>query len=382
MKVSPSTPRILCIGALLCASLSVTADTVKLKSGDVINGKILSESDQEIVMDVPISAGITDEKRIPKADVESVSKIGADTQAYETTKDYHVDSHSLQLAAYPAMMKPLEDFLKDFPQSSHVAEVQASLDAFKQEQARVKAGELKWANRWYNRDEVEKHKYQLGAAMSFEAMKDLAARRDYIGALNTFAQIEKNYPGSVIFPDAVDAVQTILRQTVAEMDRALAIAKSQEAQFNNGIVLVAEPQKSQMIAASQAKVQASEAALAAATRAQAKWKPILPLAPKSIADNKTAIATEAPRLAKLPVAEMRASLALTKEAEAALQNHKLAQADAKLKEAEKLWAQNERVKELSADVAALKETMKPKATPTPSPAASPAKEAKPKKWSF
>lgn len=374
MKASPS-PLAFCVALLFIPLVSAPADTVKLKSGDTVIGTIISDTDKEVVMDVLISAGITDQKNFAKADVESVSKTAADTGAYEGIKDYRVGSHSLQLAAYPAMVKPLEAFLKDYPQSSHAAAVKEALAAFKQEEARVKAGELKWDNRWYSVEDVEKHKYQLAAGMAFETMKDLAARRDYIGALNAFAQIETNYPGSAVYPDAVEMAQTAMRQLIPEMERQLAAAKVQESQFNSGIVLVPEPQKSQMIAAWKAKVDASEAAFAAATKSNAKWKPFLPLAPKSFEANKATIVAEFPRLSKLPLADMRASLASAKEAEAAIQAQKTALASTKLKEAEKSWAQNERVKELGADLQALKDTLKAKAAPTPaaSPSASPAK---------
>jgi TolA-binding protein len=375
MKVSPSSPILLCTGILLVTSAWVFADTVQLKSGEVLNGKILSETDQQLVMDVTVASGITDQQTVAKADVQTVTKTPLDVEAYETIKDYQIDTHSLQRGAYPAMMKALEAFLKDYPQSARASEVQATLNAFKQEETRVKAGQLKWENRWYTAEEIEQHKYQLGAAMSWVAMKDQAARRDFITALNTFAQIEKNYPGSAVFPDAVELAQKMCKMAGPEMDRLRNTAKVQETQFNTGIVLVAEPQKSQMIAARQSQIATAEASLAAAEHAGVKWKPLYPMVPKSFDTLKATLVTEVPRLEKLPLADMRSSLALTQQADTEIKAQKLNGVEAKLKDATKLWSQNEQVKELTDELTAIK--AKPTATPTPAP--SPASEEAPKK---
>jgi hypothetical protein len=139
-------------------------------------------------------------------------------------------------------------------------------------------------------------------------------------------------------------------------------AKTQENQFNTGIVLVPEPQKSQMIAARKGQAAAAEAALAAADKAGVKWKPLFPLALKSFDSLKTALATEAPRLEKLPVADMRNSITATQAAEEELKANHLGAVETKLKEAQSLWQQNAQIAVLTAEVTAIK------TKPTPAPA--------------
>ena len=393
MKVLPLLPISIpaCAGVLLATTALCLADTVTLKSGEVLNGKILSETNREIVMDVTVAAGITDQKTIDKTDVRAAEKTPLDEIAFQEIKGCQIDNHSLPASSYVAIIKSLESFLKKYPQSSRVDEVQSTLTAFKHEQEQVKAGGMKWDNRWYTKEEAEKNKYRLAAQMQFAAMRDQASRRDCIGALNTFDLIEKWYPGSIVYPDAVELAQSMIRTVGADMERIRVNAKAQEAQFNNGIVLVTEPQKSQMIAARQAQVTTAEAALAAAERAGVKWKPLLAMASKSFESLKTTIGTEAPRLEALPLADIRKSIASIKDAEAALSDNNAAGAEVKVKEAQKLWSVNGEVAALTAEIEAFKKkptpTPIPKPTPTPTPTPKPVAQVTtppptptPKKW--
>ena len=393
MKVLPLLPISIpaCAGVLLATTALCLADTVTLKSGEVLNGKILSETNREIVMDVTVAAGITDQKTIDKTDVRAAEKTPLDEIAFQEIKGCQIDNHSLPASSYVAIIKSLESFLKKYPQSSRVDEVQSTLAAFKHEQEQVKAGGMKWDNRWYTKEEAEKNKYRLAAQMQFAAMRDQASRRDCIGALNTFDLIEKWYPGSIVYPDAVELAQSMIRTVGADMERIRVNAKAQEAQFNNGIVLVTEPQKSQMIAARQAQVTTAEAALAAAERAGVKWKPLLAMASKSFESLKTTIGTEAPRLEALPLADIRKSIASIKDAEAALSDNNAAGAEVKVKEAQKLWSVNGEVAALTAEIEAFKKkptpTPIPKPTPTPTPTPKPVAQVTtppptptPKKW--
>ena len=377
MKVLPLLPISIpaCAGVLLATTALCLADTVTLKSGEVLNGKILSETNREIVMDVTVAAGITDQKTIDKTDVRAAEKTPLDEIAFQEIKGCQIDNHSLPASSYVAIIKSLESFLKKYPQSSRVDEVQSTLTAFKHEQEQVKAGGMKWDNRWYTKEEAEKNKYRLAAQMQFAAMRDQASRRDCIGALNTFDLIEKWYPGSIVYPDAVELAQSMIRTVGADMERIRVNAKAQEAQFNNGIVLVTEPQKSQMIAARQAQVTTAEAALAAAERAGVKWKPLLAMASKSFESLKTTIGTEAPRLEALPLADIRKSIASIKDAEAALSDNNAAGAEVKVKEAQKLWSVNGEVAALTAEIEAFKK--KPTPTPIPKPTATPTPTPKP-----
>lgn len=350
-------PSLICAGICLSV-LSGFADTVTLKSGEVLDGTILSDTEQEVVMDVKIASGISDQKKIARADVQAVTKTTVDQAAYEPIKDWTVGARSLPLANYDGILNPLQSFVSQYPQSAHTADVKAKIEAFKAEQARVKAGELKWDNRWYNREQIEKNKAFLGSQMLLSTMKEQASRRDFVAALNTFAVFEKTYPTTLAFPDAVDLAQDQLRVAAADLVRIQAIAKIQEDEFNKGVQLAGEPQKSQMLAARKAQIAASDARFAVAEHDQVKWKPIMPLSKRSFDSLKTTLAAESPRINKFSVDDMRKSLAAADAAGAALQSKNADVAEAKLKEAQTLWKENPKAATLSPQIKSLREETK------------------------
>ncbi len=62
--------------ALVCTA-EVRGDSVTLVSGEKISGTIKSEADGEVVIDVPVSASITDERVIRKEDIAKIEKEAA-----------------------------------------------------------------------------------------------------------------------------------------------------------------------------------------------------------------------------------------------------------------------------------------------------------------
>ena len=56
--------------ALALITSTALADIVVLKTGEKVEGKVISETDQQVTMEVKISAGVTDERIIPRAQVE------------------------------------------------------------------------------------------------------------------------------------------------------------------------------------------------------------------------------------------------------------------------------------------------------------------------
>jgi hypothetical protein len=352
-------PSLICVGILLGA-LSCFADTVTLKSGEILNGTILSDTEKEVVMDVTIAAGISDQKTLAKADVQTITKTTADQAAFEPIKDWTVGARSLPLANYDVILRALESFVSQYPQSAHAAEVKARIEAFKGDQAHVKAGDLKWDNHWYTREQADKNKAFLGSQMLLATMKEQAARNDFIGALNSFATFEKTYPGTLAFPDAVEIAQNQLRVAAAALERVRATAKIQEDEFNKGVQLAGEPQKSLMINTRNAQIAAADAKIAAAEHDQVKWKPLLPLSKKSFESLKTSLTSEAPRINKFAVADMRKSLATTDAAGVALQAKNADEADAKIKEAQTLWKENSQIAGLNAQLKTLKDELKHK----------------------
>ncbi len=369
-------PPLIFTAALLFAAISpALADSVTLTSGEEIQGTILRETDSGIVMELHISSGVTDQRTFAKSEIRSVIKTPPDELAYQKLSAYKVGPNSYTLAGYESILGSLKYFCQQFPQSPFAQRVQQTIDALKAEKARVATGEMKWNNRWYSKQEATQQKYQIQAGKLLAVMKEQAARADIIGALNTFDHLEQKYPGSSAYPDAVELALVLMPRLQAEMDRAVTLTKFQEQQFTSGIDLVSEPEKSEMIAAHKRQIDTAEAAIASAEHANVKWKPLYPITEKSPAAIKATLATELPRLRALSLPAMRNSIAAADAAFQEVAAKNFAGAEAKMKEAQTLWAPNEALLRLAPALVSLKAELAATPTPTPSPTPIPASPA-------
>ena len=364
-------------GVLLIPTASlVLADSITLTSGEVLQGKVIKETATEFVVNVQISAGIVDERTYKKKDVKEVSKTSEDAIVYESIKGYKVGVNSYTPADYDVLVRTLTGFLAKFPNNAHAQEVKANLDVIKQEQARVAAGGLKLNNRWFTAKEASEQKYQIDALKTYASMQDLAARGDTIGALNKFDFLERNYGGSTAFLSAVDTAVALINRLGPEVENAVTVAKQQESKFNEGIVLVAEPQKSQTMKARKSRITAAENAVTLADRSGVKWKPLLAITDKSIRSIESTTSLELPRLMQLPLPAMRSGIEKAEAAMALLNQGDIAGAEAANRESEILWSTNEMLTHVQAAINAAK--IKARATPTPSPSPSPSPSATPR----
>ena len=370
-----SLPLVCTVAMLAASSLPALADSVTLKSGEVLEGQIVRESDTEVVIDAKVGSGITDQRVLNKSEVSSVQKTSPDEIAFQKVKDLNVGANSLLPANYRSAIAALGAFVKQFPISRHRLEVTNAIDALTAEKARVEAKELKWNNRWYSAQEVEQQKYQLRAQAILISMREQEARFATIAALNTFDRLEREFPGSEAYIDAVELASGLVNRLNAEIDRAVDSAKLQESQFKKGINLVPEPNKSEMINARAAQIAAAEEAVAKST---AKWKPLLPITDKSPQALKTTITSESQRLSQIPVAAMRNSVAAVEAANAALVAKNATEADTQAKLAQSLWPKYEALTRLLPAVEALKKAPTPTPTPSPAPTGKPGAHAKAK----
>ena len=371
---------------LLClASPWSGADTVKLKSGETFEGKVVWQSPEELVMRVGLSAGVSDEKTFPMTEVESVSKTPPDEEAFAQLPRTALPASALDPSAYAAQAAPLEGFLALYPQSAHAAEVKARLDEVQAEAARVKAGEVKRDGRWYAGASAQRARYQMEAELALRAMKAQAARRDWVGALKAFGEIEKKYAGAVAFPEALQVHLGVLRAALAEAGRLKTLAPTQEAQFQKGLAKEPEPRRGQLLAAHKAEVAAAQQAYRAAEKEKPQnrpqWPPFSVWEPRSLDAFKTAAEKELARAAKLPLEAMRQSIAAAQKAGAALEAKDEATAAASLQEAEKLWPQNRSLEEVRENLSRL--TGKPVPAPgEPGKAPQPQSTPAPKPWYY
>lgn len=324
--------------------LSGFADTVTLKSGEKIEGKITAESDTEITLDVKISAAVTDTRTVAKSEVASVEKQQPDEMAWNAIQAIKLGPNSMPASAYDTTINSLKAFATQFPASTHLEDVNKLRASFEEEKARVEAGELKLDGKWLAKEDVERESYQIKASLAFNFMKDQAARGDLVGALNTFDALEKQFPGARIFPDAVELGRRVIGTLKIEVERRKQQLPLENAEREKALKTGSDQQRAEIQSVIQREQATAEAALNAAKNL--KWPPFLPRSEKSI----TAIASKLPdgtqRLNSYDTAKLRGSLVAAEEAQTAIAANDSKTAETAVRKALDLWPTNEVAKRL------------------------------------
>jgi hypothetical protein len=346
LRKFPLTVVAVCLAAL---SASAFADTVTLKSGEKVEGKITAETATEITIEAKVAAGITDTRTIPKAEVASVSKEAPDEAAWLPLKNFKPGVNSLPAASYDAIINPLRGFAGQFPQSAHAAEAQTLADTFIAEKQRVEGGEVKLDGKWLSKDEVQKERYQINALLSFNFMKDQSTR-DLVGAMNSFDVIEKTYPGARSFPDAVDLAKRVLAALKPEADRRIQSFTAAKTERDKAIKEAKGAQRTELEATKRRDEVASEAAVSAIEKQGLQWFPLNANSERALQRTSSRAVSESQRLAALPVAKMRESLQYTAKVREALDKKDAAAAEAALTQAGNAWNNNELLTRLRDEV--------------------------------
>ena len=385
-KLNPSITRVLTLAMLVTTAM---ADSITLKSGERIEGKVTKETDKEVTIETR-SGGIVDERKLLRTDIEKVDKMSPEIAAYQALERVQLGQNSFPATQYEPYIAALQSYVTQFPNSIRTIDVQKTLNDFKAEQQRVEAGDAKIDGQWLGKAEVEKEKAQIGGRLAYNYMKSQATAADYVGALNTFVALEKTYPGASTMPDAIELAQKLIPAVKTEVERAIPEQKILKDQRDKGIKTTnSSTERATMEAAAKKEDEAADAA-AAAAEAGNRWAPLIKHNAKCLTVLLARTSKESQRLAALHPEKMRQSITASEAAREALKNGNVDAAAASLKEATTLWPANEVAKRLAKDMAdqktaasaaaavvpatpapsaPAKATPKPKPTPRPSASA-------------
>ena len=344
-------------------------DVVTLKGGEKLEGRITEETATELHMNVQVSAGIMDERTIPRAEVEKIEKTALDDSAWAVLKTFQLGANSLPVAQYDRFIAPFKAFTTQYPKSAHFADAQKSLAAFEEEKKRVEAGELKLDGNWLSKEQAQAERYQINGLLTLNFMRSEQARGDLISSLNAFDILEKQFPNSKSYPDAVELALKVLNTLKAQAGARVAAFPAEKSAQEKAIAAAIEPARTQMKdAITQARL-AAEAAISAASRQGLKWPPFISSSDASMRQLADKAAGELSRLGGIDLARFRQSIELADTAKQQIAEKKFADAEASLTKARTLWEQNETLPRLVAELGAAKATVtaaaKPKATPVP-----------------
>lgn len=344
MRMSPRLP-IIALATSILTSLAI-ADTVALKSGEKIEGKILSQTEAEVTIETK-SGGIVDQRTIKMAEVDKVSKESADGAAWTALKDVKLGNNSLPNASsYDAYITRLESFAKQYPDSKFKADAEKAAGEFAAEKKRVEGGEVKLSGKWISKSEAEKERYQINGSVALNYFREQAARGDVIGAMNTFDVLEKQYPGSRGYVEAIDTARKLLPPLKQRADALIAALPAELEKRKQVLEKAPVATKVDLKNQLDREDRANAAAYAQSEQQKLKYPPLLSLNNDALRKISDTASSDISSLSSKNVEQGRLSFAKAEEARAALQKKDYDAAQTAISDSKNAWQENEIAKRL------------------------------------
>jgi len=210
---------------LLLASVTLTstltADTIKLKSGKTYQGEVISKDAKNYLIKIEYSATITDERSIPKSEILEIIPDAKDTDDFEKIKSWIPTPDGLTEAAYTEKTQFISSFLKKYPKTTHKKEVQSILDTLKKEQKTITAGGVKINGKLISADEAKINSYDIDALALANKIKANARAGHFTASLREWEQLKKDYLHSEAYQDSLQWIPKVLKAYAANLKKSI-----------------------------------------------------------------------------------------------------------------------------------------------------------------
>lgn len=219
--------------SLLLAAGIAHADSVTLKSGEKFEGKILSDTETEVVLEYNLTPKIKDKKTIQKADIQEMVKLTPSQLAFAEEKLNEIlPTKDLMTGGdYERIIQDrLRTFVAKYPGTPEAAEVEKMITTLSEEKAKVVAGEVKMEGKWLDPAEAKREAYNIDAYRTRTAMKAAMAGTDekrFREALRLFDTLRTQYGAS---PQYVSAIPEAL-EILSDYQKQLAVMAAEQPQL-------------------------------------------------------------------------------------------------------------------------------------------------------
>ncbi len=331
-------------------------ETLILKNGEKVEGTIVMEDENQVVIDVNVTASISERKTYPTEEIEEVQRLAPDAVDFESISKLQLSENSSTLETYDRVMNEILDpFVRKYPDSEHRAAVEKLREVFFEERGRVAEGEVKLDGNWLTAEEVEKRRAEIDARVAYNTMRDAASRGDHIATLNAFDVIERDYKGQLIYPEAVTLAQGALNAISRDVPRLIEAHAIELKEWQVGVERTRETRRQPLIDARAQEEASYEARITRATSSGLRWPPLISRSIKSLEEIQRLATAESTKLQQMKVTSMLASAEKTREAQASAANTRYERAGELAAEALTLWPENAVAKNLQTELPALQE---------------------------
>jgi hypothetical protein len=328
---------------LLTLPLGVAfADTIKLKSGEVLQGHVLSSDATTVTMEVQFSPTIVDQQVYNRSDIENISVESGDEIAFAKIRNLKTPDTALTPQACQSIIdKDLAPFLRQFPTSTRKADVERQITAIQADLARLKAGDIKVSGIWYDKASFEAEKYQIEAATLLEAMKQQLAAKNFAASMNSYDLMQRNYQNSLAFAEAVPTALKALASLEQQLNFEIGNLPQTKAQRQATIDRTPIESRQPIQQAIDAENAQAEATAQLAQKNNQRFFTIYAFDEKGLKSMQDATRQIEPELKAIDTAKLSRNAQLARQANNELETFQLAAAETSIEQLKTIWPEYE-----------------------------------------
>ncbi|MFP6872172.1 MAG: PTPDL family protein [Verrucomicrobiales bacterium] len=336
------------VSLLVLSIATLSADTLKLKNGTVLEGKIVQETPESIQFEYNISKSIKDIKTISRADIKIIDKEDADEIALNEIKKILPTANLLTADDYDKILagKPA-DFMANFKTSKLKALVQDVIDQLLEEKAKVEANGVKIDGNWITEEEVKIDPYNHNARILATRMKASIGNHKYFLAFTQFEKLEEKFEFSTAYTESIAAIVEALPKYEARLSQYRRNQPLRIAQREKDLKSMEDDDRIQTQAAFAAKLKLFRTLRKEAQERKERWTPVSEWDLPSISETLEEIAKETKRLTQLDLTKTRTAATMLADASKHLAANKLVAAKSRLEIAQENGANGDIVTDLA-----------------------------------
>ncbi len=314
--------------------LSGYGDTITLKDGSKLEGKITLEAADFIKIELARSGSIKETKLVKRADIATIAKTKPDVLALAKIKGSLPTPSLMSSSSYQALIQTgPEDFLKAYPNSLHKAEVQKILEELNAEKAKVDRGSIKLNGVWISAERRQNFKTLTASRIRLYSMKQKAAQRNHTAAMRDFQFIEDQFVGTPAYPEAVQVAIALLPTYGQLLTRQLKDAEFLNNKREADIKLLPPESQARTQAAYKKEQDRFKALAEQEKKTGVKWRSVNRRNKDSIAPMIDTVRQELTELKKIDTAKLAAEAKLLVQVDELIYENKLKDAQENLVEA-------------------------------------------------
>ncbi|OYV04680.1 MAG: hypothetical protein CFE26_15615, partial [Verrucomicrobiales bacterium VVV1] len=194
-----------------------SADTLLLKNGTKLEGKILKEDPQSYLVEVMVTKSIKEEKTIAKSDVAKIDRVKPDEIAFAPLAKLTPAPDLLSAGEYKIRISKLEKFIQEFPTGTSTPRAKAMLEDLQKEQAAVEEGGVKLNGNIIPASEREANKVELAARALELSIRAHFKASEFLAALREFSVLEKDYSTTLPFKESIPIAKQAIEAYSAQI---------------------------------------------------------------------------------------------------------------------------------------------------------------------